>query len=48
MIKNKLKELLKELKNFKVQTILVLDYNRRNESRHYDKNKKISYEDCIV
>ena len=37
MIKNKLKELLIELKKLKVQTILVLDYKKR-----YD-HKKISY-----
>ena len=30
MIKNKLKELLRELKKFKVQTILVLKYKKRN------------------
>ena len=29
MIKNKLKELLSELKKFKVQTILVLEYEKR-------------------
>ena len=29
-IKNKLKELLSELKKFKVQTILTLDYKKRN------------------
>ena len=29
MIKNKLKELLSKLKQFKVQTILVLDYKKR-------------------
>ena len=29
MIKNKLKELLSELKKFKVQTILVLKYEKR-------------------
>ena len=33
MTKNKLKELLSELKKFKVQTILVLDYNKRNECK---------------
>ena len=30
MIKNKLKELLRQLKMFKVQIILVLDYKKRN------------------
>ena len=29
VIKNKLKELLSELKKFRVQTILVLDYKKR-------------------
>ena len=33
MIKNKLKELLSELKKFKVQTILVLDYKKRNDRK---------------
>ena len=33
MIKNKSKELLSQLKNFKVQTILVLDYNKRNDHK---------------
>ena len=36
MIKNKLKEFLGELKRFKVQRILVLDYQKRN-------NRKIFY-----
>ena len=31
MIQNKLKELLNELKKFKVQTILVLDCKTRND-----------------
>ena len=31
IIKNKLKELLSELKKFKVQTILFLDYKKRND-----------------
>ena len=30
MIKNKLKELLSEMRKFKVQTILALDYKKRN------------------
>ena len=33
MIKNKLKELLSELKKFKVQTVLVLDYKKRNDRK---------------
>ena len=31
VIKNKLKELLSELKKFKVQTVLVLDYKKIND-----------------
>ena len=34
MIKNKLKELISELKKFKVQTILVLDYKKRNNRKN--------------
>ena len=30
MLKNKLKELLSELKKFEVQVIIVLDYKKRN------------------
>ena len=33
MIKNKVKELFGELKKFKVQTILFLDYNKRNDRK---------------
>ena len=33
MIKNKLKELLSELKKFKVQIILVLEYKKRNDRK---------------
>ena len=33
MIKKKLKELLNELKKFKFQTILVLDYKKRNDCK---------------
>ena len=33
MIKNKLKELLSELKKFKVQTILVLEYKKINDCK---------------
>ena len=33
VIKNKLRELLSELKKFKVQTILVLDYKKRNDRK---------------
>ena len=33
MIKNKLKEMLSELKKFKVQAILILDYKKRNDAK---------------
>ena len=33
IIKNKLKELLSKLKKFKVETILVLDYEKRNDCK---------------
>ena len=33
MIKHKLEELLSELKKFKVQTVLVLDYKKRNDCK---------------
>ena len=33
MIKKKLRELLSELKKFKVQTILVLHYKKRNDCK---------------
>ena len=33
MIKNKLEELLSELKKLKVQAMLVLEYNKRNDCK---------------
>ena len=33
MIKNNVKELISELKKFKIQTILVLDYQKRNDHK---------------
>ena len=33
MIKNKLKELISELKKFEIQTLLVLDYKKRNHRK---------------
>ena len=33
MIKNKLKELLSELKKFKVETVLVVDYEKKNDCK---------------
>ena len=40
MIKNKLKELLSELKKFKVQKILVLDYKKRNNNKIFHSSAK--------
>ena len=41
MIKNKLKELLSELKKFKFQTILVLDYKKRNDCKIFHSSAKL-------
>ena len=41
MIKNKLKELLSELKKFKVQTILVLGYNKRNDCKIFHSSAQL-------
>ena len=48
MIKNKLKELLSELKKFKVQTILVLDYKKRNDSKISHSSAKIIASDSDI
>ena len=39
MLTNKLKELLSELKRSNVQTILVLDYGKRNDRKTYSSAK---------
>ena len=44
MIKNKLKELLSELKIFKVQTVLVLDYKKRNDLKIF---RNLRNDPCI-
>ena len=41
MIKNKLKELLSELKKFTVQTILVLEYRKGNDCKIFHSNVKL-------
>ena len=41
VIKNILKELLNELKKFKVETILVLDYKKRNDCKIFHSNAKL-------
>ena len=40
VIKNKLKELLSELKKFKVQAILLLDYKKRNNCKIFHSSAK--------
>ena len=40
MIKNKLKERLTDLQKFKVQTILVLEYKKRNDRKIFHSNVK--------
>ena len=41
-MKSKLKELLSELKKFKVQPILALDYKKRNDSKIFHSSTKLS------
>ena len=41
MIKNKLKELLCELKKFIVQTVLVLDYKKINDRKIFHSSTKL-------
>ena len=41
VIKNKLKELLSELENFKAQAKLVLDYKKRNARKMFGSNAKL-------
>ena len=41
MIKNKLKELLSELKKPKVQTVLFLDYKKRKNGKTFHSSVKL-------
>ena len=41
VIKNKLKELLSELKKFKVQIVLVLDNKKRNDHKIFHSSPKL-------
>ena len=41
VIKKKLKEMLSELKKFKVQKILVLDYKKRNDCKIFHSSAKL-------
>ena len=48
MIKRKLKELLSKLSNFKVQTILVLDYNKSNDRKIFLSSPKLIAKDLGI
>ena len=48
VIKNKLKELQSELKKFKVQTILVLDYKKRNNHKIFYSSAKLIASDSDI
>ena len=41
MIKNRLKEILSELKTFKVHTILVFEYEKRNDCKIFHSSAKL-------
>ena len=46
--KNKLKELLSKLKTFKVQTILVLDYKKRNNFKIFHSSAELIASDSDI
>ena len=48
MIKKILKELLSELKKFKVETILVLDYKKRNNHKIFHSSAKLIASDSNI
>ena len=48
MVKSKLKELLSELKNFKVQTILILQYKERNDHKIFHLSAKLIASDSDI
>ena len=48
MINKKLKELLSELKKVKVQTILVLDYKKRNDCKIFHSSSKLIASDSEI
>ena len=48
MIKNKLKELLSVLKKFKVQTVLLLDYKKRNDCKIFHSSTKLIASDSDI
>ena len=48
MIKNKLRELLSELKNFKAQTILILGFKKRNGRKIFHSSIKLIVSDSDI
>ena len=48
MIKNKLKGLLSDLKNFKVQEVLVLYYKKRNDRKIFHSSIKLTASDSDI
>ena len=48
MIKNKLKNLLSELKKFNVQAILVLDYKKRNDRKFFHSRAQLIASDSVI
>ena len=48
VIKNKLQEMLNELKMFKVQTILVLGYKKRNDRKIFHSSAKLIASDSDI
>ena len=48
MIKNKLKELLSEIKKFKVEAILILDYKKRNDFKVFHSRTKLIASDSDI
>ena len=48
MIKHKLKEFLSELKKFKIQTMLVLDFKKKNDRKIFHSTAKLISSDSDI
>ena len=48
VIKNKLKELLSKLKNFKLHTILVIEYKKRNDHKIFHSSARLIASDSDI
>ena len=48
MIKKKIKELLRALKKFRVQTILILEYKKRNDRKIFHSGVKLITSDSDI